>query len=142
MSTHGSSEAPVAEAPRRRLPGAVVAVVAVVVGFALGTPLVTQLLPTNQHEPSATVEELREEALQALRAHKHLEAKELVEEALRRNPNDYEALRLLGNALAAEQRHDEATNAYRGFLKLAPADHPRRPFVEKVAASGVTETDL
>jgi serine/threonine protein kinase len=137
-----SEQAPVAEVPRRRLPGVAIAVIAAVVGFALGTPLVTRLLPAKQQEQSATIEELRAEALRALRARKHLEAKELAEEVLRREPNDYEALRLLGNALAFEARHDEATKAYQGFLKLAPKDHPRRPFVENAAASGATEFEL
>jgi serine/threonine-protein kinase len=143
MSAHSASEeAPVGEVPRRRLPGVAVAVIAVVVGFALGTPLVTRLLPATQPERPATVEELHAEALRALRDNKPLEAKELVEEALRRNPNDYEALRLLGNALGAQERYKEATKAYQRFLELAPKEHPRRPFVEKVAASGMTEKNL
>jgi hypothetical protein len=143
MSAHSASEeAPVGEVPRRRLPGVAVAVIAVVVGFALGTPLVTRLLPATQPERPATVKELHDKARDALKDHKPLEAKELVEEALRRNPNDFDALRLLGNVLGAQERYEEATKAYQRFLELAPKEHSRRPFVEKVAASGVTEENL
>lgn len=140
MRTHSASEeAPVGEAPRRRLPGVAVAVIAVVVGFALGTPLVTRLLPAEQQERSATVEDLRAEAARAMGAHDPATAEPPLLELLRRNPDDVEALRIIGNVYALTNRFEEAKKVRQRFLTLAP-NHPKVDNVRAVLnVPGVTD---
>ncbi len=140
MSAHSASEeAPVGEVPRRRLPGVAVAVIAVVVGFALGTPPVTRLLPATQPERPATVEELHDKAARAMDAHDPAKAEPPLLELLRRNPNDVQALRIIGNVYALTNRFEEAKEVRQRFLKLAPND-PKAANVRVVLdVPGVTD---
>src|SRR5258708_16021810 len=83
----------------------------IMLSFLGGLPLLAQ-----QPEPQRAIEE----ATEAFREGKTLEAKQKLNSLLEGNPSDLRALVLIGAVLDAEQHYSEAEEYYQRALKIAP----------------------